>query len=63
MYIIYKVNLEKSGNPPSYHFCDFSSKNNNLGFEMKVLRFLGILPTVRSDGGESEVTKTVLDFE
>ena len=28
-----------------YHFCDLSLKNNNLGFKMKILKFLGIRPS------------------
>ena len=36
------MNSFKSKNAPSYYFCDFLSKNDNLGIEKKILNFLGI---------------------
>ena len=32
---------------PSYSFCDFSSKNVNLGLKLDILKFLGIQPTIQ----------------
>ena len=43
--IIYRGN--SSGNlgiHPTYHFCHFPSKNDNLGLKMKILKILGIQP-------------------
>ena len=33
---------------PGYHFYDFYLNNDNLGLTIKVLKFLGIWPIVRS---------------
>ena len=36
--------FKSPGIHPGYYFCDFPSKNDNLGLKMTVLKFLGIQP-------------------
>lgn len=47
------MNQENPGFHPSYHFDDFSFKNNNLGLKMKVLEFLGIQPKYKIENSTS----------
>ena len=35
-------------NHPSFHFYNFSLENENLGFKIRILKFLGIQPIVIS---------------